>query len=243
MGRLLKLVRKIAGLSFFLILLITASRQIGCRNPHDFEPPEDSLITHPDPPTLLEPEHQFVFMPGSYPYIIRLSWTTVEGAEIYERELIQDTFPPTYVNTQQSWYDLAVFDIDAFSWRIRASSSDWQGGYTEWSEQKSFEVRFRPSPPQLLYPLDGAVFNFDSLPQTIEFTWRPTSDEQFYEFQLYYDSLLIEQTPINDTVYPFEVYDPGEYYWCIRAGSNHWQYYTDWSNPWDFTVIVDSTNH
>jgi len=225
---------------FLLTLILFIHLNSGCKNPSAYEPPPDSLIPPPDAPNLIAPAKDFVIMPDTSFYCIRLEWDSIEGVETYERELTYDTFPPTTVILSTNFYVLAIMNLGKHSWRVRASSSDWQGGYTAWSETWGFEVRPQPPPPQLLYPPDSTVFYFDDLPQIIGFTWNHVEDEQFYDFQFFLDSTLIEQLTVYATTYPMSIYDPGKYSWRVRAGSQHWQNYTDWSELWDIEIILNN---
>jgi hypothetical protein len=214
----------------------------GCKKAEDYEPPEDTLIAAPAPPNLSYPEHEFVFMPELYPFYIQLEWDSVAGAEIYERELICGTSPPTYIITTETYYVLAIgiaLGTGEYYWRIRASSSAWQGGYTDWSGQRNVEVRTKPSPPNLRSPPDSSVIYFDSLPPAIDCIWQRRSDEEYYEFQYYRDSILIEHVMITDTTYAIPIDEAGEYSWRVRAGSAHWQSQTDWSDRWCFRIILN----
>jgi hypothetical protein len=59
---------------------------------------------------------------------------------------------------------------------------------------------------------------------------------QFYELEIYYDSMLIysiSMPQFTDSVY---LDDTGRYDWRIRAGSNLWQMPGQWSDLWPFTI-------
>jgi len=202
-----------------------------CRDPFDFEPPPDSLIQAPDTPNLLYPPDSFVFMTET-PYVdIIMRWSTVDSAEKYLLELNADTI---LVDTV-SWAGYDNIEFGPYEWRVKAASSKWIGGYTEWSETRYFDTRPRPQPPQLLLPVDGTIYN-DSLPLGVVFAWQPVDDARFYEFQLFLGSNLVQYEVYSSNVCTTYIDAPGRYYWYVKASNPHWQYDTEWSGQWCFDV-------
>jgi hypothetical protein len=212
-----------------------------CENPDEFEPPPDTLVTPPAAPGLTSPMDKFVIMPSDFPYDIILDWDTLTRAEKYELEITRSGDTPYAISLD---YDSSIFRVypdtiyfHRYKWRVRATSSEWIGGVTEWSGERAFEVRQRPPPPSLLLPPDGSVFNLDSLSVYFNCRWDTVSDEQFYEIKFMKDTTVVEQNTSPYPQYDFIVYDTGTYYWTVRAGSSLWQQYSFWAGPWSFTVI------
>ncbi|KPK63429.1 hypothetical protein AMJ83_07120 [candidate division WOR_3 bacterium SM23_42] len=217
-----------------------------CKDPYEYEPPEDTLLTPPGPPLLVYPRDNFVFMdpaalPGaSFAIHVQLDWQPVEHAELYELELTTDTLPPnTIYCDSDGWYFLIQNDntkLCDYFWRVRAYSSDWQY-FTEYTAQRRFEARWRPFAPQQLYPLYNGIIHVDSLPAQIDFVWFRTQDEEFYELNIFRDNVLVNYSIVPDTHWLEIVSDTGLYTWQVRAGSQCWQYASFWSPFWNFTVI------
>ena len=226
-------------------VLMTVVFDTGCKDPHEYEPPEDTLLTPPGPPLLVHPPDDFVFMdpealPGeSFSISVQLDWDEVAQAELYELELITDTLPPNtiYCDSNQ-WYFLISNDTTKlcdYSWRVRAYSSAWQY-FTEYTEQRHFEARWRPFAPQQRYPLYNENIHVDSFPAQIDFVWFRTQDEEFYELRIFRDTVLINNPIVPDTHYLATVSDTGSYTWQVRADNQYWQYPSFWSPLWYFTV-------
>lgn len=123
------------------LLLITsivlfAGLPTGCKDPDEYQPYQDSLISPPAAPQLLNPQDDtgWVYVPGLGPVVVDFEWTPVEGAEYYELHLYSDS---TLVDT--AVYKVAYNNVTiAFLprliyWRVRASSSRWTW-FTDWSE-------------------------------------------------------------------------------------------------------------
>jgi len=122
------------------------------------------------------------------------------------------------------------------SWRVRASSTRWKGGYSAWSATRIFYTSRPPFPPWLYRPPYDTLLICDSLPALVGFQWGSVDYAQYYEFEIYKDSLLLYAVSLpqfGDSVY---LDDTGHYDWRIRAGSAHWQMPGQWSGLWLFTV-------
>jgi len=203
----------------------------GCRDPYDFEPPPDSLVQPPAAPILLYPPDSFVFMTET-PYVdIIMQWSTVDSAEKYLLEFGSDTI---MVDTP-SWYGYDNIEFGPYHWRVKASSSRWTGGYTEWSETRHFDTRPKPEPPLLIQPFNDTIFN-DSLPRGLLFIWKSVDDARYYELQLFLNNNLIVYEIYSSTECSLYIESPGQYYWHVKTSDPRWQYNTDWSEPWSFRV-------
>lgn len=212
-----------------------------CKDPDDYEPPEDSLIPAPDPPVPIAPENGYVYMFQLPPFHITtiFEMTAITDAESYEVEYTIDTFPPIILASETSMCTLFTWDTTYrrcnHYWRVRACSSLWEW-FTEWSEERWFEMRQQPHGPQLLSPPDWTVFNTDTLPFVVEVQWQSIDDEEYYEIRAYQDTILLEQSYVDDTTYFLYLTECGQYSWQVRAGSRMWQYPSLWSDAWHFYI-------
>ncbi len=98
-----------------------------------------------------------------------------------------------------------------------------------------------PAPPQLVHPEDGWQGEF-RYPQDVSFGWQQTSGAQFYQIEVYRDSLLRSQylfysnTRVTQTAVTASLPYYGLYFWRVRAASRNWNDYTDWSSPFRFVL-------
>jgi hypothetical protein len=99
-----------------------------------------------------------------------------------------------------------------------------------------------PDPPALIRPANGWMSDRYAYPQNVDFAWQAVSGAQFYQLEVYRDSLLrdaylmysaarVYQTMTADSL-PYY----GIYYWRVRAASTNWNNYTDWSSPFHFSL-------
>ena len=99
-----------------------------------------------------------------------------------------------------------------------------------------------PAPPELVYPSNGWVSDRFAYPQDVNFAWQQVPGAQFYQIEVYRDSLLrseylkysnprVAQPPLTASL-PYY----GSYYWRVRAVSRNWNNYTDWSSPFWFAL-------
>ena len=235
--RVIKSTAILSGLIFiFSILMFT---NVNCKNPNDFKPPEDTLIYPPSAPTIIQPADSFVFMDTSLPIYPHIGWDSTPGAEMYEFEPTFRNYNPNVITTTRNYYDMGIIDTAKFghyNWRVRASSSLWKGGYTDWTAKRMFEVRYLPHPPHLIYPVYGQIFTSDSLPVLIQFQWSTTSDEEYYEIELQQDTITFYNDIAPNNYYDYIFADTGSYSWRVRAGSSHWQLKTGWSENRPFQI-------
>ena len=97
-----------------------------------------------------------------------------------------------------------------------------------------------PGPPVLTYPTDGWVSDQFAYPQDISFGWQQVSGTQFYQIEVYRDSLLRSQyliyanERITQPALTASFSNWGLYYWHVRAASRNWNSYTAWSAPFRF---------
>lgn len=214
----------------------------GCKDPHDFEPPEDSLVPPPDPPEHIGPQNNFVFMTEGTPMevVIDFEWTDLEDANYYELEITGESYPPVTVyldSNSWTWYVRDTHRVRPHSWRVHASGPHWTW-FTEWSEPWYFEIRYRPQGPQQISPPAESTVYLDTLPNVVALYWHRISDETFYQVHVYKDTMLLYQDIVYDTVYWAYVDETVQYSWQVCAGSSMWQYYSHWSPLWNFWVAL-----
>lgn len=99
-----------------------------------------------------------------------------------------------------------------------------------------------PAPPALVLPTNGWVSGDFAYPQAVDFTWQGVAGAQFYQIEVYRDSLLRSQYLMysNPRVYQTSATDTlpyyGLYFWRVRASSRNWNNYTDWSSVSRFAL-------
>ncbi len=213
--------------------------QPGCRDPNDFEPPEDTLLPPPDAPIPRSPADNFVTMHTGKNYYVTMNWDSVAGAEIYVVEIAGDAGDPQYYHLDSTGLRFCILIADMlghYQWRVCAGSSSWQGGYTEYSPLRNFEARAQPDGPVLVYPPDGVVFYLSSLPCDLTLRWDSVQDEEFYDLEVYQGADTVENGTSGLAYYTIALENQGTYTWHVRANSQYWQYPGNWS-PW-FTFFV-----
>lgn len=214
---------------------------VNCRDPHDFEPDQDTLLDPPAAPQLLEPDENYVYMATTWPsfYVyVNFSWAEVSGAEEYTLELAIDTFAPAQYPLVENQWTLLIMNashLGNYWWRVRAYSALWKF-YTEWSETGHFEARRQPDGPELLYPANNQQFTFDSLPEAVTFQWRSVADETYYEIMIGYNTDTLSLEFANDTCSAIAAETTGVFWWQVRAGSQNWQCASRWSGPRYFII-------
>ncbi|HEX7320526.1 MAG TPA: hypothetical protein VF399_09255 [bacterium] len=214
--------------------------QPGCRDPYDFEPPDDTLLPPPGAPITRHPPDRFVTMHMGSNYYITIDWDSVAGAEIYVVEITGETDDPQYFNLDSTALRFCILITDMlghYQWRVCAGSSSWQGGYTEYSPLRNFEARAQPDGPVLVYPPNGVVFYLDSLSADLTLRWDTVQDEEFYELEVYHGVDTVENITTVQTSYILGLVNSGTYTWHVRANSRYWQYPGKWSSWYTFFVI------
>ncbi|HTW91003.1 MAG TPA: hypothetical protein VMH22_04775 [bacterium] len=100
-----------------------------------------------------------------------------------------------------------------------------------------------PPPPVLSDPVNGWVSNDTCYPQAVGFGWQAVHGAQFYEIQVsIWDSLftlhhIVYSNPrIYETGVTASDSTYGGYYWRVRAASSNWNNYTNWSDPFHFSL-------
>ena len=94
-----------------------------------------------------------------------------------------------------------------------------------------------PAAPTQTYPPDGKEFKRYGYPQPDTMRWNPVPGAEFYQVEVFTDSVLIEDNlyfPMIDRVHALETaatfYGWGFYYWRVRGDSpRRWNAPTDWS--------------
>ena len=108
----------------------------GCKDPDEYQPPQDSLISPPEAPHLLNPPDDtgWVYIQALGPVIVDFEWTPVDGAEYYELHLYADSNMTDTTIYKVSYNTVTIaFLPRLIYWRVRASSSRWTW-FTDWSE-------------------------------------------------------------------------------------------------------------
>jgi len=131
------------GIILFFVFFLSIF-DVRCKNPEDFKPTEDSLIEPPEPPELISPPADtiYVWTPGIGDiYNLDFEWTFVNGAERYELEVSTDaTFQNSEIHaTGVNSITIGFHNCNKYFWHVRAISKAWTW-YTEWSVLRSFRI-------------------------------------------------------------------------------------------------------
>ena len=92
-----------------------------------------------------------------------------------------------------------------------------------------------PAPPQLIAPPDSTLFSISPDPADIYFEWTPVTGAEFYDIEFSTDStfdttygyILTYKASSYWTIISF--YLLGDIFWRVRAYSQLWTWYTNWS--------------
>jgi hypothetical protein len=99
-----------------------------------------------------------------------------------------------------------------------------------------------PVPPQLVMPAHRWRSDDYAYPQNVIFAWEAIPGPVFYQLEAYRCTVVVPQhlvyanqrvTSIELTV-SFGWY--GQYCWRVRAASRNWNDYTNWSEPFRFSL-------
>lgn len=101
-----------------------------------------------------------------------------------------------------------------------------------------------PGPPVLQTPADGENTRNYAYPQDVGLGWSPVPGAEFYQVEVYRDSVLTEANlalPLLDRVYgpgvEVRLHRYGFYWWRARADSpRRWNAPTDWSRVFLFIL-------
>jgi hypothetical protein len=119
----------------------------GCKDPYDYEPPEDMLQSPPDPPELIfPPDSTWYYLDYGELCFITFQWDTIYDAGMYEFE-----FDTSWSFGKTAWSELTPEDTITFAflpdtvdtivyyWHVRAASDLWIW-WTDWSEVRAFII-------------------------------------------------------------------------------------------------------
>jgi len=99
-----------------------------------------------------------------------------------------------------------------------------------------------PAPPGLILPSNNWQSDLYRYPQAVNLVWEALPSAQFYQVEVYRDSLLQSQhlvysnARVAQTSVTATLSNHGWYYWRVRAASKNWNNYTDWSSPFRFSL-------
>jgi len=98
-----------------------------------------------------------------------------------------------------------------------------------------------PAAPILQEPTNGKQLDNYAYPQNVTLKWKSVAGTRYYQIEVYSDSVLTPenlQQPLISDIYSTQravtFYDHGDYYWRVRAYSPNWNWYTGWSQVWQF---------
>ncbi|MBN2620187.1 hypothetical protein JXB22_03770 [candidate division WOR-3 bacterium] len=136
-----------------LVLLFMVQTHTGCQDPHDFEPPPDTMVPPPNMvPELISPPNDTGFIykqdgHGSDTIWVLFIWDIVPQAQYYDLEVSTDT---TF-NAADAYHCAAnsqtvvmpEYGTGWFFWRVRAGSDYWTW-YTGWSDVWRIRLAYPP---------------------------------------------------------------------------------------------------
>jgi hypothetical protein len=99
-----------------------------------------------------------------------------------------------------------------------------------------------PAAPQPTTPADGWMSDKYAYPQDVGLGWQQVSGAQFYQIEVYRDSLLRSQylvyanERVTQPALTASISNWGLYYWHVRAASRSWNNYTVWSDSFRFSL-------
>ncbi len=143
------LIKSGAVMTFFLIFILFffTNYNGGCKNPHDYEPPFDSLSPPPSAPKLISPPNDTIlYFQTPFPHDIKLKWSIIEGVEYYQWQIANDStiLPDAPIKNVEECSTTYVIGRNGFYfWRVRAYSHNWTW-YTDWSETRHFGTFYSP---------------------------------------------------------------------------------------------------
>jgi len=126
-----------------IAIILFSSFNIRCKNPGEYEPPQDSLVPPPAAPQLIVPVDSVLFSltPGAS-IDIYFEWSSVENAEFYDIVFADDVSFSNIIQQNQISYNSTTITFDilgGFFWRVRAYGPKWIW-YTNWSSIRYFLI-------------------------------------------------------------------------------------------------------
>lgn len=162
-----------------------------------------------------------------------LTWTTVDGAEVYAFDVVDDTTSaPLYAGqTTATSFQLpqALEESHSYRWRVRAM--DFRG-WSAWSGWLTFDIDTGTSNALTPQPLSPSGVTGDTTPA---FLWRPVAGALEYSLVVHDANLgsdvmaTVSSVPNGETI---ELLDPHHSYrWRVRARTaDGWGEYSPWQS-------------
>ncbi|OGC42103.1 hypothetical protein A2Y85_03890 [candidate division WOR-3 bacterium RBG_13_43_14] len=118
-----------------------------CRDPHEYEPPFDSLGPPPEAALLIAPANNAAFLYdcwNPYPNDIEMIWTAIPGTQYYELKIDDNPeLPGKAERVEDTTFIFVVSANGKYYWQVRAYSRNWTW-YTDWSEKRIFVAQYSP---------------------------------------------------------------------------------------------------
>jgi hypothetical protein len=129
----------------YLAVLLLAFLVFAC-DESGFGYEDPNLPDPPDPPVTVYPRDG-QWLSFAYPDTVTLAWNGVGGANTYDVIVYSDSnlvaIHAQGENLSRTTLDVVFPRWGVFYWRVRAKSTRWKGGYTDWSPIVSF---IKPNP-------------------------------------------------------------------------------------------------
>ena len=216
--------KKIALLLTFFLFLLTAVTTLA----DDSAPPAPPVEQLSDEPEPVEPIVIENNQPAGVRTVMRLSWKLVPGAVKY-KVASDNEIHTTYINGIELEVDNVskVFHVAALNINGRIINADID----------ITKVEINPTAPKPTTEFE----KMDYGPLYPVYSWIPTYGADYYQIQLFRNDELIRTYEAyrtgDDDAYDFydeyPVNEGGDYYWRVRAMSNHGFAMTEWSERTD----------
>ncbi len=172
---------------------------------------------------------------------LTLSWEPVDSASFYIIEVdTNKNFSNPFVNDTTLTETNKILDNLLFStkyfWRVRAKEDNF---YSDWSEVWDFNtIVDKPDDPVLLNPQNAST----EVRFPLTLAWTKVDSVNFYFVEVdtnqTFANPVISDTTLTDTSKVLnDLLYSKKYYWRVRA--KNLGGYSDWSEIWNFTTIVD----
>ena len=219
---------------FTLFSLVLFLASCGNSNP--------ASVAKPGAPTLSSPANEAVDQPTT----ATLTWSTISAASSYHVQVSSsNSFSPLVAEdsslTTATKNLTGLLNGTTYYWRVRAKNS---GGVSDWTDAWHFTVinaaPVAPGAPTLNSPANNAV----DQPATATLTWSTIANATAYDLQVSstndFSSLVAEKSSLSAATATVSwLVDNTTYFWRVRAKNDVGT--SDWTAPWSFTVVNDST--
>ena len=212
--------KKIALLLTFFLLMLTAVTTLA-DNSKPMQPPAEEPTIEPTP---VEPVEQT----SSVKMIMRLSWKLVSGAVKYKVAVDNEIYT-TYINGIE-------LEVNSVNKVFHVAALDAAGRVVK-ADIDVTKIETNPTAPKPTTEFE----KMDYGPLYPVYSWIPTHGADCYQIQLFkndelirtYEAHKVGKDDAYDYYDEYPVNEGGDYYWRVRAMSNHGFAMSEWSERTD----------